>query len=1107
MLVVRQRRLQLQLMVLQLMGRLSPRAKPAAVAVVGVVVVVGPAVVAPVLRADAPAFVPGAVVATSATSQANAPTGGGGKKKQKRGKNRKGKGRAPEAGKGGSSRGPPPSKARPSVAPAPVDTVGHSTLAAGLMRELVSGSYECMVCMDNIKSHTAVWSCDRCFALFHIFCIKKWARAAEAGEPWRCPGCQHEVHSRAFKYMCYCGKVKEPEFNPYITPHSCGDNCGKLRKGTPCPHPCTMPCHPGPCPPCSATAPARPCFCGATTYVPRCSDVDAGRSCGAACGKPLNCGRHTCANECHDLGCPPCDIEFEQTCYCGSETRVRNCALAEYDIGFADDRAFACGSTCGKSLECGEHTCGRSCHKGPCGPCPLEPEVVTTCHCGNSELATLPAPAREACTDPISSCGGLCGRELECGQHPCPRVCHPGPCPPCTAAVEASCRCGSTSASALCGVVNADSTRRAANAACALPEVRDSNGDLLAAYQPHYEPLDTTPIRCKKVCTARLHCKRHRCREVCCPLNPDLPAAFGRDDPGGLHICRRVCNRELSCGNHRCERLCHRNACGECGNVSFDEMVCPCGASRILPPIECGTAPPQCSQPCSIPRPCGHPMAHPCHPAGSPCAPCAFLTSRPCNGGHKIMPHVRCSLSNVSCGAPCGVAMPCGEHTCRRTCHSGEHVVAKAAAGDGAGPSDAVPAEAADDPDAPNPQSCRQACHRMRSSCSHRCQAMCHPGEACPAVPCSARVRVSCGCGRMSREVVCSRGGPPETESRIVRALECDEECARVARNARLALALDSSGTAALPTAVEYSEFLQVAAVRESALIAMLEQTFGKLLATPSTTSTNLPPMPASQREVVHELAVVYHLHSESYDTEPHRRVVVSKRADSRSPPILLSEWQAVVRTTRKLEREKAAEARNLGVTLDPEEASVEDLNALQIYGLDPSVKTRNLLAFLMPFENEYRLQWVDDENALAIFVSHIRAMQAYNLLNGRRFPVRLVAVPTPSSRASARTSKLSGAAKRRKKLTSMSTTARPPPTSSAGVYENMVVQSEAIAPIAFNPFNVLTRTDLVREATEATFASPPNEPASNDDGDESWEDAAGPDDGESAESAPNTDH
>jgi transcriptional repressor NF-X1 len=44
-------------------------------------------------------------------------------------------------------------------------------------------------------------------------------------------------------------------------PHSCGDVCEKKR-GINCKHPCTLKCHPGPCPPCEIMGEIIKCYCG-----------------------------------------------------------------------------------------------------------------------------------------------------------------------------------------------------------------------------------------------------------------------------------------------------------------------------------------------------------------------------------------------------------------------------------------------------------------------------------------------------------------------------------------------------------------------------------------------------------------------------------------------------------------------------------------------------------------------------------------------------------------------------------------------------------------------------------------------------------------------------
>ena len=44
--------------------------------------------------------------------------------------------------------------------------------------------------------------------------------------------------------------------------------------------------------------------------------------------------------------------------------------------------------------------------------------------------------------------------------------------------------------------------------------------------------------------------------------------------------------------------------------TGFDELTCTCGAEVLLPPIPCGTRPPECHQPCTREHACKHPGIH-----------------------------------------------------------------------------------------------------------------------------------------------------------------------------------------------------------------------------------------------------------------------------------------------------------------------------------------------------------------------------------------------------------------------------------------------------------------------------------------------------------------
>jgi NF-X1-type zinc finger protein NFXL1 len=73
-----------------------------------------------------------------------------------------------------------------------------------------------------------------------LACIQAWVKEAEAKaslselapgihnpkknreKTWHCPNCRTEylVSAAPKHYYCFCGKTKDPEPNPWITPHS-----------------------------------------------------------------------------------------------------------------------------------------------------------------------------------------------------------------------------------------------------------------------------------------------------------------------------------------------------------------------------------------------------------------------------------------------------------------------------------------------------------------------------------------------------------------------------------------------------------------------------------------------------------------------------------------------------------------------------------------------------------------------------------------------------------------------------------------------------------------------------------------------------------------------
>jgi len=163
---------------------------------------------------------------------------------------------------------------------------------------------------------------------------------------------------------CFCNSTQDPKPPRLATPHSCGNSCSRSRA---CVHPCPLPCHPGPCPPCMVTI-QNPCHCGRDVIALVCSRANpttggkvglpASRSCGRKCGKSLSCRNHLCPELCHDGECPPCSVTEQASCWCGKETKLLACGEAdakECNILTTDGEEswtgkFGCNKTCERSV-------------------------------------------------------------------------------------------------------------------------------------------------------------------------------------------------------------------------------------------------------------------------------------------------------------------------------------------------------------------------------------------------------------------------------------------------------------------------------------------------------------------------------------------------------------------------------------------------------------------------------------------------------------------------------------------------------------------------------------------------------------------------------------
>ncbi|XP_023953181.2 protein shuttle craft [Bicyclus anynana] len=693
-----------------------------------------------------------------------------------------------------------------------------------LSEQLDSGTLECLVCCERVKQIDPVWYCSNCHHVLHLRCIRKWALSSMVESKWRCPACQNTNQDIPTEYRCMCGGMRNPEYHRGSTgAHTCGKSCNRARN---CPHPCTLLCHPGPCPPCQATV-NKQCGCGAENRSVLCSSKLA-QVCGRECKRTLECGVHCCTKDCHEGPCDPCTEIVTQVCHCpAAKSRSVPCAA---ETGSCS--TWSCESSCGRVLSCGAHVCRSPCHAPPCPPCPLRPDNVPACPCGRTRISK---EQRKLCTDPIPLCGNICTKPLSCGpagdKHFCKENCHEGVCRVCPDKTLLQCRCGHSSREVPCAE---------------LPDMLNN-------------------VLCQRKCNKKLSCGRHRCRTVCCDAQS--------------HRCAVVCARTLSCQLHRCEEFCHTGHCAPCPRVSFDELRCECGAEVLLPPVRCGSKPPPCNSPCGRTRACGHAPHHSCH--SGDCPPCVVLTTKACYGKHEERTTIMCSQEEFSCGLPCGKPLPCGKHTCIKTCHKGPCDTGK----------------------------CTQPCTEKRPSCGHPCSAACHSsgGGACPSgAACRRPVRATCPCGRRQAERACcdnardyaklmstlaaskmQEGGTVDLTDvqrpgSMLKTLECDEECYVEARSRRLALALQlRNPDVSAKLAPRYSEHLRATAAREPSFAQLVHDKLTELVqlakkSKQKTRAHSFPSMNRQKRQFIHELCEHFGCESVAYDAEPNRNVVAT---------------------------------------------------------------------------------------------------------------------------------------------------------------------------------------------------------------------------------------
>ncbi|WKY01565.1 hypothetical protein Q1695_015515 [Nippostrongylus brasiliensis] len=573
-------------------------------------------------------------------------------------------------------------------------------------------------------------------------------------------------------------------------------------------------------------------------------------SCGNVCGGQRAPGcPHPCNESCHPGPCPECPVMLTRSCNCGNVQKAIRCGSV---------LEVKCDKVCNRLLACGEHRCNQICHEGDCSPC--EVTFVQTCYCGSSSREIL---CFERGFSEKYSCGSPCSGMYNCGIHRCTRNCHStseNGCGPCPSAPERiiNCPCG-----------------------------RSTLAELGVARTSCEDPVPT----CRNICAKVLKCgsveKKHRCRALC----------HSGDCPPCELTTSVIC---------RCKQVKRTLPCSEYVQFAgFEEQYCHCGRTMRPPPVPCGAPLPECYEPCARPHSCNHPVTHRCH-GEERCPPCTALVERMCYGKHELRKNIPCHIDAVSCGRLCDKPLGCGVHNCTRNCHAGDCMK--------------------------EGEKCTKPCKVLRQSCEHPCALPCHGTEPCPESECRFPLNVTCECGKRKSILKCSEfekviarlraveaedseGDPSNTAAGVgtlkrsastekLNCLPCDDDCKKVARNKKLAEALqlvtDENGMLEREPTITFTEYMKAELRTNAAFVCEIEKTFMELLEKiedptflGSSLNHNFRPMSVELRRFIHEYAEFFSIDTVSVDDPPKRSIIATaKRGISRAPLVLLTSLQ-----------------------------------------------------------------------------------------------------------------------------------------------------------------------------------------------------------------------
>ncbi|MCJ1293446.1 FKBP12-associated protein [Xylographa carneopallida] len=159
---------------------------------------------------------------------------------------------------------------------------------------------------------------------------------------------------------------------------------------------------------------------------------------------------------------------------------------------------------------------------------------------------------------------------------------------------------------------------------------------------------------------------------------------------------------------------------------------------------------------------------------------------------------------------------------------------------------------------------------------------------------------ITCDCQHLKQEVRCNASKSSEGNSK--RTLKCDDECTRLERNRRLALALNIDPEAHKNDHIPYSTATLHMFSEATKWSQTQEREFRVFAADDTEKRLRFKPMPPHHRAFLHSLAEDFGFDSESIDPEPHRHVLVLK-----TPRFVMAPMKTLAECVRIRTQEAAA--------------------------------------------------------------------------------------------------------------------------------------------------------------------------------------------------------